>query len=136
MGNTGSNAIGPEKEQKSFGSISNPDTPRPGYYIGKGVIIYKAKHLKLLQEEDTARCKKLKHGYLSTNLRVFYQGQPIPGANPATFEIVERKHIASKLSDLSPEQKIKISKLNSVVAIDYTPNGQKRIYIEGKLITF
>ena len=131
MGNSNSvNSIG----NKSFGSISSTDNPRPGYYNGKGIVIYSGSQIKMLPGEDT-KVQKLKHGYASTNMRVFYKGIPIKDADPSSFEVIEKKNLKSRLGNqVTSDQFKKLSNLNHVVAIDQR-DGQKRVFIEGKLIT-
>jgi len=116
MGNNTSNI------QKHFGSINSEQSPRPGYYLSKSKIIYKAHELALLPGEHSF--KKLYYGYAKTNIRVFYKGVPIPDANPNTFTTITRKEVKKEFNNP------KLIKLNSVLGIDYYFD-KKRAYYKG-----
>jgi hypothetical protein len=72
------------KERQHFGSVyGNTGKIRPGYYIKNGIVVYGGQSINLLPGETNFQ--KLKYGYLKSNFRVFYRGQAVPHANPATF---------------------------------------------------
>jgi len=114
MGNTVSNEIKIEK----FGSINGGEKTRPGYYVSKKKVMYGGSEIILLPGEESFI--KLKFGYAKTNMRVFFRGIPIHGADPKSFSTITRPE-SSKLN------------LNTVAGIDYKLN-KKRIYQFGNLI--
>jgi hypothetical protein len=116
MGNTTSQI------QKHFGSINSEENPRPGYYLSKSKIIYKGREIELLPGEYNF--KKLYYGYAKTNIRVFYKGVPIHGANPNTFTTITRKEVKKEFNNP------KLIKLNSVLGLDYILD-KKRAYYHG-----
>jgi hypothetical protein len=120
MGNT-------QSPQKSFGSVyPNENTEaRPGYYFGKGKLIYQGTPVELLPDESSFQ--KLKYSYAKSDKRVFYKGVPIHGANPKTFVSINRPDV-KKFSN-KPE----LLKLNSVLGMDIE-NNNKRFYYRGNLI--
>jgi hypothetical protein len=93
---------------------------RPGYYFNKSSVIYQGIPIQILPNESDF--KKLNYGYLKSNLRVFYNGAPIYGANPKTFHILQRK-----------DSPMEFKHLNSVLGKDYQDN-KERLYHFGKLI--
>jgi hypothetical protein len=119
MGNNQSNVL---KSKQSFGSVNptNGSKARPGYYFGRGNVVYQGVPIDILPNE--AGFQKLNYGYLKSNQRVFYNGVPINGANPKTFHIIPRKEI--------PEQ---FKKLNCVLGKDFQDN-KARLYHFGTLI--
>jgi hypothetical protein len=118
------------KEKKHFGSVyGTTGKIRPGYYIKNGIVIYGGKQIELLPGEKDFQ--KLKYGYLKSNFRVFYQGIPVPTANPATFTVLNRNNV-NTLSKI-PEKNIQFEKLNSVLGMDFIGN-KKRIYFGANLI--
>lgn len=118
MGNTQSNT----EIKQSFGSIKPKDGSkgRPGYYFGRGNVIYQGTPIQLLPNESGFQ--KLNYGYLKSSHRVFYNGVPITGANSKTFHILSRKD--------SPKQ---FAGLNSVLGKDFQDN-KERLYHFGTLI--
>ena len=83
MGNT-------QIKPQSFGSVnpSDGEKGRPGYFITKSGVKYQGIFIPPVPGENTF--KKLNYGYAVSNLRVFYEGKPIPNADPKTFNIVPR----------------------------------------------
>ena len=70
--------------------------------------------------EITNHCKKLKYGYAKTSIHVFYKGNIIEGADPVSFETINRKQM--------PDQYKKF-KLNSAIGVDMDyVKKKKRIY--------
>ena len=120
MGNT-------QSPQKHFGSVypSENSEARPGYYFGKGKVIYQGIPVELLPGENSFQ--KLKYSYAKSNQRVFYKGVPVHGANSKTFTTINRPDV-KKFSN-KPE----LLKLNSVLGMDIE-NNNKRFYYRGNLI--
>jgi len=112
-----------------FGSIYSNEKMRPGYYFAKDKIMYHGKVIPKMNGETDFQ--KLKYGYLKSNKRVFYNGEPIITANPATFTVVTRNNTGS-LSKTS-EKNIHFEKLNCVLGMDFIGN-QKRIFLHEKII--
>jgi len=113
-----------------FGSIyPNEGKVRPGYYFGNGKIMYKG--LEIIKMPMESDFQKLKYGYLKSNLRVFYHGKDILGANPATFLTITRNNVGNLSKNNDKNQTFK--KLNSVLGMDFIGN-QKRIYFKDKVI--
>ena len=113
--------------KKKFGSI-NPEEgekPRPGYYFGKNFIIYKAHRFETLPNEE--QFMKLGNGYAKSNMRVFYQGTPVHGAIPKTFQVINR----NKVKDITTNKEL--LDLDSVLGMDFNCNT-KRIYYRGKMV--
>lgn len=118
------------KEKRHFGSVyGTTGKIRPGYYIKNGIVIYGGKQIELLPGEKDFQ--KMKYGYLKSNFHVFYQGQMVPHANPATFTVLNRNNI-NTLSKI-PEKNIEFEKLNSVLGMDFVGN-KKRIYLGANVI--
>jgi len=117
MGNT------PTKQIKPFGSVNAIDSEfaRPGYFITAKQVKYQGQPIPLLPTEGNF--KKLNYGYLTSNLRVFYNGKPIPGADPKTFQIISRKEAS----------KTQFAKLNAVLGKDVV-NNKTRTYKFGSKI--
>ena len=88
------------------------------YYFNKNKVIYKGVEIQLLPNE--AEFEKLKYGYLKSNMRVFYKGQPIPGANQKSFTVINRS--------------VQDNKTNSVLGSDYDLHFNKRFYFKGKIL--
>jgi hypothetical protein len=118
MGNSNSNS-----NKITFGSVNpmNDVPPRPGYYLRANSIKYQGTPIQLLPGESNFQ--KLNFGYLKTNMRVFYNGIPIPFANPKTFTTVSRKELRT-----TP-----FAKLNAVLGKDIV-NNKIRWYQFGKKI--
>ena len=114
-----------------FGSIHPEpnEKARPGYYFTTGKILYKGMEIPILPEESGFR--KLKYGYLKSNIRVFYKGVSIPFANPVTFLTITRNNV-NGLSQ-NKEKNNEFLKLNSVLGMDFVCN-KKRIYFKTKII--
>ena len=92
---------------------------RDGYYKNKKGVFYKGVSLKLSKKELSS-FEKLKYSYAKTNKYVFYKGIIIEGADPNSFETINRKQM--------PDQ-YKQYKLNSAIGIDMDyVNKKKRIY--------
>ena len=124
MGNT------PTKtEPISFGSVyDNGGKIRPGYYFSKDKVMYHGKEIPKMKDEIDFQ--KLKYGYLKSNKRVFYNGEPVLTANPATFSVINRNN---KFISKSPEKNSEFEKLNCVLGMDYIGN-KKRIFLNEKII--
>lgn len=122
----GNNVSGSGEKLKK-NSINDPTKPRPGYYSNGNEIYYSGKQMVLLPGEIPSSFKKLGYSYAKTNKRVFYKGQNIQGADPNTFETIDRKQQELQLT--TPVQKDIIKKLNGVVGRDR--NG---IYFHGSLL--
>jgi len=110
-----------------FGSIKDKENPRAGYYYNakKNVLIYNTETIKLLNSETSVI--KLKYSYAKTNMRVFYKGKQIIGADPSTFKTINRREIKN-LNNSS------LNSLNSVIGMDIK-NGITRYYHKGVLLT-
>ena len=118
MGNT---QVKPQKQ--AFGSV-NPcegEKGRPGYFITKTGVKYCGKEIPPIAGE--VAFEKLNYGYAKSNLRVFYNGKPMPDVDPKTFVIVSRKEIA----------KGQFAKLNCVLGKD-VKNNKERWYQFGNKI--
>ena len=113
-----------------FGSVyGHGGKTRPGYYFAKDKILYHGKEIPKMNGETDFQ--KLKYGYLKSNKRVFYNGEPVITANPATFSVVTRNNCGS-LSK-TPEKNTHFTKLNCVLGVDFIGN-QKRIFLGEKII--
>ena len=123
MGNTNSTQ---SKPKGSFGSVHGGDKCRPGYYINSSSVLYGGKPLELV-ESELSHFKKLTGGYAKSNMRVFYQGEPMSGADPATFIVVNRK--ALKTVTDNPD----ILKMNALMGMD-VEGRRKRMWCMGKMI--
>ena len=130
MGNK-SSVPEPPLPRKKFGNVypEPGEKPRPGYYFGKSGIVYAGEPLTVLPGESGFQ--KLKYGYLKSNLRVFFRGKVIPGANPATFAVLTRNNV-SKISK-NPEKNEEFKKLNCVISTDFVGNT-KRVYCGTNII--
>jgi hypothetical protein len=124
MGNTQSNPVA--KPKGSFGSVHGGEKCRPGYYINSSKVMYGGRPLELMDSE-LQTFKKLTGGYAKTNARVFYQGEPMVGADPETFIIVNRN--ALKTVTDNPE----ILKMNAMMGMD-VDGRKKRMWCMGKMI--
>jgi hypothetical protein len=133
MGNNQS-AVNEQKTNKvvKFGSISNPDNPRPGYYFNPNTktLIYKTIIIVLLPDETNFT--KLNHGYAKTNKRVFYCGIPIESAKPENFTTINSCNLK--------EYPI-LKKMKQIIGVEYSGStnstGSTKIanaYSKGKLI--
>jgi hypothetical protein len=124
MGNNNSVIVVPKK---NFGSIKPGEngTVRPGYYFGKGVIVYKGNEIMLLPNEDSL--KRLGNGYLKTNLRVFYKGEVIENVLPKTFQVINRNKVKDHVT------RKELIDLDSVLGMDII-GTTKRFYYRGNLI--
>lgn len=92
---------------------------RDGYYKNKKGVFYGGVSLKLSKRELSS-FEKLKYGYAKTDIHVFYKGNIIEGADPKTFETINRKQM--------PDQ-YKKYKLNSAIGVDMDfEKKKKRIY--------
>jgi len=92
---------------------------RDGYYKNKKGVFYAGVSLKLSKKELSS-FEKLKYSYAKTNKCVFYKGNVIEGADPTSFETINRKQM--------PDQYKKF-KLNSAIGVDMDYlNKKKRIY--------
>jgi hypothetical protein len=122
--------MGNNQTKIAFGSI-NPELgakARPGYYFSKKIKSYQGVPIEV--QPDEHQFKKLKYGYAKSNQRVFYQGIPIPDANPVTFDVINRSEIATKVNAIHTKQFVK---LNTVLGMDFNGNEQ-RLYHKGTLI--
>ena len=92
---------------------------RDGYYKNKKGVFYGGISLKLSKKELSS-FEKLKYGYAKTSIHVFYKGNIIEGADPVSFETINRKQM--------PDQYKKF-KLNSAIGVDMDyVKKKKRIY--------
>jgi len=125
MGATNSTPI-----KQKFGSVYAIDGKvRPGYYLGGNKVMYKGNIIPVIENES--QFQKLKYGYLKSNRRVFYNGNYILLANPATFMVITRNNIGSLSKN--PEKNKDFVKLNSVLGMDFVAN-KKRIYFRDTII--
>jgi len=100
---------------------TEPTKIRYGYYKNSTDVYYNGLPLKLSKREHGS-FKKLKYSYAKTRHFVFYEGVKIPGADPKTFVVINRKNMPDRFISL-----------NSVIGMDNVDNV-KRIYQFGRLI--
>ena len=127
----GTAASAPIKEPSNFGKVyaSEGEKTRPGYYFGKGGVVYKGQSIIPLPGETGFQ--KLKYGYLRSNKRVFFKGQPLIGANPDTFTVITRNNVHSLCKNQERNQEFK--RLNTVLGTDFVGNT-RRVYLGTNLI--
>ena len=115
------------KNNRSFGSIHDPQNPRPGYHKKKDGVVYSAEYLELDTSEINT-FKTCKYGYAISHLGVFYKGKRIK-ADQFTFKCVTREEVLKNVKDPS------LKSLNSVLGVDIDPvTNQNRYYHKGVLV--
>jgi hypothetical protein len=115
-----------------FGSVYGINCKiRPGYYFTTNKVMYKGEEIVPLPGE--INFQKLKFGYLKSNKRVFYNGKPIPIANPVTFSVITRNNLSTLSKNC--ERNKEFIKLNAVLGMDFVGNV-KRIYYRNNIIHF
>ena len=87
--------MGNTQTKKSFGSASDSNNPRPGYYKNTSEVRYGGD--VIVSGNEVKSFVKLKHSYAKTDKQVFYKGIPIlsPTLDIPTFEVFNREQIKS-----------------------------------------